>query len=397
MSLISLLEKHRTKTGRLPSLKAIRPLLSDREHKRLEVLCKTLPIKAAAYVLDRDYPTCKVCGKRVTKLSTNRRENPDSPFNDTCSLACTGVYRVTQSKGWVERHHATFKAVKRSLKKNKNFLLISKETDPSFRVACLRCGKEKETSPKSLITGSISCRCVVGAKISKAKLMPETIFHRRAKLKKRKICLVGGYLGMNKYTKAKCLVCSHIWKVLPGNLLKKSGCPECSTDKMRFNSLCKYGVEYSIQRPEVKAKSLATMRERYGVDYALQNKEILEKNLKSAYTFKSYKLGKRNVQVQGYEPQALDYLIKTKGVKPKDIRCGLESRMPTIKYLWKGKERIYHPDIFVVSQNRIIEVKSSYTASVAKSLEAKRQACKEQGYKFTLLIMGEKGERLNEC
>jgi len=397
MTLISALEEQRTTTGRTPSLKAIRPFLEEKVAKRLESLCKTLPLKAAAYIVDNGYPECKVCGKKVTKLSTNRRDNPDSPFNETCSLKCTGVYRVTQSKGWIERHNATFVSVTKALKKNKNFRLISKKTDSRFRVACLLCGKEKGASPKALITGNISCVCVVGERISKARLMPEAIFYRRAKLKKRKICLVGGYPGMNKYTKAKCLVCSHTWKVLPGNLLKKSGCPKCAPDKMRFNSMCKYGVEYSNQRPEVKAKSRATMRERYGVDYALQNKEILEKNLKSAYTFKAYNLGKRKVQVQGYEPQALDYIIKTKGVKPKDIRCGFESDMPTIKYTWKGKDRIYHPDIFVVSQNRIIEVKSSYTASVAKSLGAKRQACRKQGYKFTLLIMGEKGERLNEC
>lgn len=397
MKILPILEANRTDTGRIPSFKAISPCLDTGTRKSLGKLCKRYPIRIAAYVLDNGYPKCLVCKKLVTTRSTNNRGDIFSPFNLTCSLDCAGKYRVSnENNSWVCRRTYTFNKVSAALKKRKDFQLLSKLADSGFTVKCLKCGKIKQASPSSIVSGSLSCRCVAGEKISEARRIPQEVYEEQANLKKRRLKLISPYSRMHIHIKVKCLVCNNIWRVLPNNLMR-AGCPECAPDKMRFNSLCKHGVEYSTQRPEVKAKIRATMKERYGVEHALQNKEILEKNLKSAYTFKPYLLGKRKVKVQGYEPQALDYIIRTKKVKPKDIRCGFESEMPTIKYQWNGKDRTYHPDIFVVSQNRIIEVKSSYTASVAKSLAAKRLACKEQGYKFTLLIMGEKGERINEC
>ena len=41
--------------------------------------------------------------------------------------------------------------------------------------------------------------------------------------------------------------------------------------------LDRYGVKYSMQSPEIMAKSKRTMKEKYGVEHALQNDKIMEK------------------------------------------------------------------------------------------------------------------------
>jgi hypothetical protein len=107
-------------------------------------------------------------------------------------------------------------------------------------------------------------------------------------------------------------------------------------------------------------------------------------------------LGDKLVLVQGYEPQALDYMLQHHNVVPSDIVCGVGSDVPSIKYVGSdNKTHVYIPDIFIPKFNRIIEVKSKYTAKISKqSIRRKAKACVDSGYKFTLLIMDGKGNRL---
>jgi hypothetical protein len=109
---------------------------------------------------------------------------------------------------------------------------------------------------------------------------------------------------------------------------------------------------------------------------------------------KPYKLGGRTVMVQGFEPQALDYLQKYGRFKPSQIECGRGADIPRISYSYKGCNRVYYPDIFIPHLNLIIEVKSAYTYKAGfASNEAKRQACRRQGFTFRYLVMKGNGER----
>jgi hypothetical protein len=132
----------------------------------------------------------------------------------------------------------------------------------------------------------------------------------------------------------------------------------------------------------------------YGVEHPSQSAILADKN--RSYKRKAYVLGNSTVLVQGYEPQALDYILAEHNVKPEDIVCGVGSDVPTVKwYDIKGMLHVYRPDIFIPKFNRLIEVKSVYTLKLSRSsLKHKAAACNDLGYKFTLLVMDGSGNRL---
>lgn len=71
--------------------------------------------------------------------------------------------------------------------------------------------------------------------------------------------------------------------------------------------------------------------------------------------------------------------------------------IPKIWYTDKHKnKRIHYVDIYVPSQNRMIEVKSLYTFT--KDVERifyKKKAAQEQGYKYDIWIFDNKGLLIN--
>lgn len=126
----------------------------------------------------------------------------------------------------------------------------------------------------------------------------------------------------------------------------------------------KYGVEYVLQckdvLDEVLKKSKETCMKKYGVEYAMQHPMFMSKAIKTAFSSKKYTFPNGRVEMcQGYESYCLDYLLKD--YEEEDIIVGSE-KMPMIWYInQKGKKARYHPDIFIISENTIIEVKSWWT------------------------------------
>jgi hypothetical protein len=89
-------------------------------------------------------------------------------------------------------------------------------------------------------------------------------------------------------------------------------------------------------------------------------------------------------RVQGYEPHALKDLFTT--VSESDIITGCTS-VPNINYIFNNKNRIYYPDIYIKSQNKLIEVKSTWTyISEIQQNNAKALACLNKGYQFEFWI-----------
>ena len=112
-----------------------------------------------------------------------------------------------------------------------------------------------------------------------------------------------------------------------------------------------------------------------------------------------YRLGNRDIWVQGFEPQALDYLQNYFDVD--DILTEYENRVPIIRYKYSGKYRDYIPDIFIRRHNIIVEVKSTHTLGLLSNKKRgwsmtcqKAIACHKAGYKFCLLLMDNDGTRL---
>jgi len=121
----------------------------------------------------------------------------------------------------------------------------------------------------------------------------------------------------------------------------------------------------------------------------------IEKWHKNSSKLKKYEMPSgKIVEVQGYEPFCLDELLNNRGIPEDDIVVEFD-KVPVIEYLWKGGTRYYYPDVFIPSQNKIIEVKSTYTYSLApEKNEVKWETVAEQGYKMECLFYDPKGKLL---
>jgi len=156
-------------------------------------------------------------------------------------------------------------------------------------------------------------------------------------------------------------------------------------EKTKQTNMTRLGVEYPGQSEEVKEKSKATNLIRYGVEYPSQNSEIMEKAQKNAKKFKEFKFPSGIIRkVQGYEPIALKELI-TAGYTEEQIKTE-RTDVPRITYSAPdGKSHYYFPDIYIPHENRIIEVKSTWTYGCKEdNIELKKKATIEKGYKYEI-------------
>jgi hypothetical protein len=154
----------------------------------------------------------------------------------------------------------------------------------------------------------------------------------------------------------------------------------------------KYGVKNYTQTSEFKDKFKKTCLERYGVEHPLQNTEIQEKSQKNAKKFKEYIMPSGNkIKVQGYEPFALDDLVKN--YDEIDI-ITQRKEIPRITYNIDNKQKYYFPDIYIKSINKIIEVKSTWTYKCKEdNIQAKSDATKLAGYDYEIWIYDSKGNK----
>jgi len=102
------------------------------------------------------------------------------------------------------------------------------------------------------------------------------------------------------------------------------------------------------------------------------------------------RLGK-TVMVMGYEPFALSRLLRL-GISEEELFRGFQQR-PQIPYFFDTKWRLYHPDIWLPAQNRLIEVKSEFTMQIQQDKNlAKLSATQNRGYKAEIQIFDRWGD-----
>ena len=161
-----------------------------------------------------------------------------------------------------------------------------------------------------------------------------------------------------------------------------------------------YGHEYPLQNKQFKEKSKQTCLQNWGVEHPSQNSEISEKASKNSYHSKEYTLPSgKIIKIQGYENYMLDELLQKENILEEDIITS-RSQVPTIWYLDDiGKKHRYYVDVFIPSQNRMIECKSTWT--MKKGIEKdniylKQQACKDAGYSCEIWVYNSNGEKV-EC
>jgi hypothetical protein len=136
--------------------------------------------------------------------------------------------------------------------------------------------------------------------------------------------------------------------------------------------------------------------ERHGVEHPLQNPEILDKATKNSYRRKTFTFPSGNaISCQGYEPFALKELSQTH--QESDIITGCKN-VPKLSYKDEtGKDHKHFVDIFIPSENKCIEVKSTWTAKKKQDcIFLKQESAKSAGYKYEIWIYNPKGEKV-EC
>lgn len=157
----------------------------------------------------------------------------------------------------------------------------------------------------------------------------------------------------DRYTSLKinCERCgkTNIWKIRPCysnynyNILM---CPYC---KEKYNNLQKYGVEFAIQRSEVKEKAKNTLLQNYGVENPSQHPEIHKKQL-----YNKFKGPNNNWYDSRWEYLFEQYLIENN--IPYIYQSNITFRWTDID----GKEHVYIPDFLIKDKNEFIEIKGDH-------------------------------------
>ena len=162
-------------------------------------------------------------------------------------------------------------------------------------------------------------------------------------------------------------------------------------NKIRKTNLKRYGVSCIFQAPEIEKSIRRTHLEKYGVPYNTQSSEVMQKikvTVGKVYKFPSG----REEYVEGYENFAIDYLLQFYNEKKLILSY---PDMPEIWYSYKSKKHKYFPDIFIPSENIIVEVKAYndwWRRNPKKIFKLKQKAVEKLGYSFWYIAF--KGEDL---
>ena len=157
----------------------------------------------------------------------------------------------------------------------------------------------------------------------------------------------------------------------------------------------KYGFKSALKNPEVKQKMIENNMLKYGVPHHSQNAEIAEKMCNSAYCIKQYTFPSgKIINYQGYENFAFDELINLENILEDDILTNRQD-VPEIWYTDKtGKLRRHFVDIYIKSQNRCIEVKSTWTNQEKNNVFEKKHSAINLGYNYEIWIFERNGNKL---
>lgn len=411
--------------------------------KQVVKLIKVYPAKLVVKVLTEGYPDCPCCGKKITKpnMSGNKRDE----FIKTCGRKSCQRWYIQQGSDFARdlqtKAQAGFKD------QLQPYMRIVSENAFNFTVECSRCGRVRE---RTQANAGAHCSCSKGASVRDTRAL-----NSEAEKKSRLRAIREDLPASLKITKVhpkkfvvdiKCSDCGttqtkHLctlptwrcgcrkqerleghWASIRDDTLQRTrkhlrnlGLKYLGqTDSGKYLVRCKCGQEFVPNQPlmlkvgckscSVKhtapvriAKSKETCLERYGVEYVAQHGPIHQKMVNAGYRAKPYSLAGRVVNVRGYEPQALDWLI-ARGIDPKHINAGSKG-ISAIPYKFQDRTHYYFPDILLKAKGKrstLIEVKSTWTLKLdlARNL-AKKRAAEKAGYTFHFFVMTHDGRRLD--
>lgn len=157
-------------------------------------------------------------------------------------------------------------------------------------------------------------------------------------------------------------------------------------EKVKRTNLERRGVEWNTQSKEFLETFRNISLKKYGANHPMQNEKVFNSRMYKLkpYVFPSGKV----VQMQGYEWKCLDELLLNE-YQEEDIIVGnveISDKIGSIYYEHNGKNHRYYPDIYIVSENRVIEVKSTYTVKKDSQINNKKDAVLKRGLKYSLKI-----------
>jgi len=170
-------------------------------------------------------------------------------------------------------------------------------------------------------------------------------------------------------------------------------------DKMKKTYKERTGFDSVSSNPEERKKAQDTMEIKFGYRFPTQNHELAHKAFTNSFRLKTYTFPSgRSTTYMGYENYAIDDLINKEKINEDDIYTEklqqFEYRNPNEDYY---KIHYYTPDIFIQSQNRYIEVKSTYTITQdIEKIFRKQNAIKKLGIVCEIWVYNEKGILVNK-
>lgn len=175
-----------------------------------------------------------------------------------------------------------------------------------------------------------------------------------------------------------------------------SMCSKEIKEKSKETNRKKHGVDWYVQSDEFKIKFRETMMKKYGVEQVMHYSPSFEKSLDTSYKKKLFVFPSGRIEkIQGYEGFALNELISSNYLEEDIIVNNKEIEIYTGKIWYLDSEqnkRKYYPDIYLKSENKIIEVKSKYTYETNIVLnKKKKKACLDLGISFEFWIYDSKG------
>jgi hypothetical protein len=163
-------------------------------------------------------------------------------------------------------------------------------------------------------------------------------------------------------------------------------------DKIKQTVMNKYGVDHISKCKDIQILKMKNCLNKYGVEHTAQRPDIADKIICSSFMLKEYTFPSGRIdKVQGYEPFALNDLINIDEINEDDIITGVKNVPEIWYYDINNKKHRHYVDIFIESQNKCIEVKSSWTVK-QEHVFSKQLAAKGLGYLYEIWVYNEKGK-----
>ncbi len=160
---------------------------------------------------------CSKCGLIWKPLSSSLLQGHGCP-------KCSGKAKKTHDQFITELHQ---------ILPNVEVLGEYKNAKTKILCKCTDCGREWNSKPNNLLNGSGCPDCAEKKRVKKNTKSQDTFVSEIKKINPS-INILGSYKNAHSRILCQCGVCHNQWNALPMDLLKGTGCPECSHTSTSF-------------------------------------------------------------------------------------------------------------------------------------------------------------------